>query len=226
VGKIFRIHGQDAQIQEDDMDPDPIAKPGTGAFPPKSPLKRIASFFLLLILLFPSVSSGFERFNSVTKYDRYFLRYSKKYFGEDFDWQYFKAQAIAESGLKPLAKSSCGAKGVMQLMPATFREVAGKHKIIKGDLRDPESNVAAGIIYNHLLWSRWEGVMDRLAFMFASYNAGTSNIVKARKLAAEKGKNPNLWSSVSETLPQVTGEKSMETIRYVDKIFQVKKVLR
>jgi membrane-bound lytic murein transglycosylase MltF len=211
------------------MDPYPKPRHNPGAFPPKASIRSIAFLVFAWTLLLPSVSWCYERFNAVTTYDNYFLHYSEKFFGADFDWHYFKAQAIAESGLKPLAKSPCGAKGLMQLMPGTFRELAGKHEIIKGDLRDPESNVAAGIIYNFELWSKWEenrSFLDRLAFMFASFNAGAFNVYKAWKLAGERGKNPNCWRSVSGALPHVTGDKARETIRYVDRIFRVKAVLR
>ena len=35
------------------------------------------------------------------RYDDTFKRYSKRYFGAGFDWRYFKAQGMAESGLDP-----------------------------------------------------------------------------------------------------------------------------
>ncbi|MEW8168011.1 MAG: transglycosylase SLT domain-containing protein, partial [Candidatus Thiodiazotropha endolucinida] len=49
-------------------------------------------------------------------YDNYFRKYTKHYFGPHIDWYWFKAQAIAESGLKPTAKSPAGAKGIMQIL--------------------------------------------------------------------------------------------------------------
>ena len=52
-------------------------------------------------------------------YDRLFRKYTKHYFGPHFDWRWFKAQGIAESGLRPNAHSSAGAKGIMQILPAT-----------------------------------------------------------------------------------------------------------
>ena len=49
------------------------------------------------------------------KYDAHFRKYSKHYFGPGVDWHWFKAQAIAESGLKPGASSKSGARGIMQI---------------------------------------------------------------------------------------------------------------
>ena len=71
---------------------------------------------ILLLVLAPCQTQAFERYNRVMKYDKYFSKYSKRYFGPNFDWFYFKAQAIAESRLKANAKSRVGALGVMQII--------------------------------------------------------------------------------------------------------------
>ena len=57
------------------------------------------------------------------KYDQYFRKYSKRFFGPAIDWYWFKAQGIAESGLRGNARSWVNAKGIMQLMPRTFAEL-------------------------------------------------------------------------------------------------------
>ena len=57
------------------------------------------------------------------KYDQYFRKYSKRFFGPALDWHWFKAQGIAESGLRGNARSWVNAKGIMQLMPRTFAEL-------------------------------------------------------------------------------------------------------
>ena len=68
-------------------------------------LKKIDQTVLVLFLcLVPNISEAFERYNNVVKYDKYFSKYSKRYFSPAFDWHYFKAQAIAESRLKASAK--------------------------------------------------------------------------------------------------------------------------
>ena len=90
------------------------------------------------------------------RYDDTFSKYSKRYFGPAFDWRIFKAQGMAESNLDPKARSQVGARGVMQLMPATFREIASKNPELKR-IDHPEMNIAAGIAYDRQLWTRWEG---------------------------------------------------------------------
>ena len=68
---------------------------------------------------FPKVTSG----KWTPKYDQYFRKYTKRFFGAGFDWKWFKAQAIAESNLRQDAKSWVNAKGIMQIMPRTFHEI-------------------------------------------------------------------------------------------------------
>jgi len=69
-------------------------------------------------------------------------------------------------------------------------------------------------------------MQDRINFMFASFNAGKGNILKAQRVAKKKGLNRNLWRSIEQTLPNVTGRHSKETIGYVTKIHKIKGALR
>jgi len=87
------------------------------------------------------------------RYDPTFRKYTKRYFGPAFDWKYFKAQGIAESGLDSTAKSWVGARGVMQLMPSTYRDIAS-HRPEFGTIDQPEWNIAAGIMHDRSAGSR------------------------------------------------------------------------
>ena len=192
-------------------------------------MKRAFVVSVLLVLLIPCQSEAFERYNRVKKYDRYFSKYSKRYFGPAFDWRHFKAQAVAESRLIPEARSRVGAVGIMQIMPRTFEEIRSKEPTIKGTRAQPRWNIAAGIYYDRLIWRTWKAerpFQDRIDFMFGSYNAGKRNILKAQRIADNDGLNMNLWSSIEQTLPRVTGKQSRETIGYVDKIKKIQGVLR
>ncbi|MEE8431484.1 MAG: transglycosylase SLT domain-containing protein [Candidatus Desulfatibia sp.] len=193
-------------------------------------MKRSLEIILIIVLvLIPYKLQAFERYNRVVKYDQYFSKYSKRYFGPGFDWRYFKAQAVAESRLKAGARSKVGAVGVMQIMPATFKEITKKNPSIKGTRKQPRWNIAAGIYYDRIIWKGWKAersFKDRISFMLGSYNAGKRNIIKAQKIAQEKGLNPNLWASIVPALPGVTGRRSKETIGYVKKIHMIKGVLK
>ncbi len=84
-----------------------------------------------ILFLMPVTSNAFERYNRVVKYDKYFSKYSKRYFGPGFNWHYFKAQAVAESRLQADARSRVGALGVMQIMPKTFAEITKKNQALR-----------------------------------------------------------------------------------------------
>jgi soluble lytic murein transglycosylase-like protein len=67
----------------------------------------------------------------------------------------------AESNYQPRARSRTGAKGLMQLMPATARQYEVR------DPYDPRTNVDAGVRHLKSLLSRFE-----LRLALAAYNAG------------------------------------------------------
>ncbi len=192
-------------------------------------MRWLLVLLLSMMMAAPCQADPYAKYNRIKKFDRYFSKYSKRFFGPGFDWHFFKAQAVAESGLDTSAKSGVGAVGLMQIMPRTFEEIQAKNPAIKGNWRHPRWNIAAGIYYDRTLWNLWKAErprQDRINFMFGSYNAGKGNILKAQKVAEKRGLSPNLWESIVSALPKITGKGSRETISYVKKIEHVKGVLK
>ena len=153
------------------------------------------------------------------RYDPTFRKYTKRYFGPAFDWKYFKAQGIAESGLDSTAKSWVGARGVMQLMPSTYRDIASRRPEF-GTIDQPEWNIAAGIMHDRYLWTLYQKEIsddERHRFMFASYNAGEGTINRAISVARAKV-GPPVWSSVEQIAPTVGRWRYTETLGYVRRI--------
>ncbi len=77
-----------------------------------------------------------------------------------------KAVIAAESGFDPEAVSRKGAKGLMQLMPATSAELG-----VEDPLR-PDENVRGGVRYLRTLIDRY----DDLSVALAAYNAGPTAV--------------------------------------------------
>jgi soluble lytic murein transglycosylase-like protein len=154
------------------------------------------------------------------RYDYYFLQYAMEFFGETLPWEWFKAQGLAESALDPEAVSRCGALGVMQLMPGTAAEMARKLSIDNNPAM-PHLNIRMGIAYDRHCWEVWkkETGMERLRFMFGSYNAGVGNILEAQDLAGRSNMAADRWLSIASALPQITGPRNAkETTDYVARI--------
>jgi soluble lytic murein transglycosylase-like protein len=156
----------------------------------------------------------------VDRYDATFRKYSKRYFGIAHDWRVFKAQAMAESEMNPNAVSWVGARGLMQLMPSTYKDIQSR-STGWGSIDDPEWNIAAGILHDRYLWRKWERDSihtDRREFMFASYNAGEGTIMNAQRACVAKSLDRRAWRSVESVAPEVPRWRYRETLGYVRKI--------
>ena len=83
-----------------------------------------------------------------------------------------------ESSFDRSAVSHAGARGMMQLMPGTAREQAGKMGLGYDSYRltsDPAYNVMLGSAYFSRLLDNWDG---NVPLAVASYNAGSGNVRK------------------------------------------------
>ena len=145
---------------------------------------------------------------------RFFRTYSDKY---DMDYLLMAAQGFQESQLNQSAKSPVGAVGVMQVMPATGKE----QKV--GDISQLEPNIHAGVKYMRFMIDQYfeKEPMDRLnkgLFAFAAYNAGPSRIMSLRKVAAQRGLDPNVWFNNVEVV--VSEKVGRETVTYVSSIYK------
>ncbi len=115
------------------------------------------------------------------------------------------AIANQESRFSPNVKSSAGAIGLMQLMPATALEMKRDEVITNTSLLDPGQNSLLGARYlNHLL-TKWN---NNPFLTVASYNAGPMAV--SEWITTEIEKDPELW---------------VEKIPYPETRFYTKKVL-
>lgn len=124
--------------------------------------------------------------NAGASWDRLDLRFPRSYWetfqsvAEELEVDPYELLSVArrESGLYPRARSKVGARGLMQLMPATARSVANDRNEVYGgasSLYDPETNITLGATYYLDLLSRFEG--NRVKAL-AAYNAGPSRVVR------------------------------------------------
>ena len=143
-----------------------------------------------------------------------FQKYGDQY---DVDWLLMAAQGYQESRLNQDVVSKVGAIGVMQVMPATGKELG------VGDITEVEPNIHAGIKYMRWMIDQYYGKepmtqLDKTLFALASYNAGAGRISQLRRQAAKRGLDPNVWF---RNVEYVAAEKiGVETVTYVANIFK------
>jgi len=104
----------------------------------------------------------------ISKYDHLIARASEKY---NVDPALIKAVIKAESNFNHRAVSKKGARGLMQLMPATASSLQVQ------DSFHPESNIEGGVRYLRYLLNYFSG---NLHLALAAYNAGENAVIKYR----------------------------------------------
>lgn len=182
--------------------------------------KRAWVLPVVLTAVLGQASPAHAQADATNRYDDTFRKYTKRFFGIGFDWRLFKAQAIVESNLNPTARSRAGARGIMQLMPRTLREVRSKNPDLR-TMNDIERNIAAGIGHARQLWVLWVDGSDddhRRQFMLGSYNAGRGTVLRAQQTAAERGLNARVWPSIERVAPEVPRWRYTETLAYVQRV--------
>lgn len=125
----------------------------------------------------------------ISHYDDLFKKYAKEI---GWDWRMLASLAYTESNFDPNVISWAGARGLMQLMPATARAMG----IPAGKESDPEESIKAGVKYIARLQNIFSKVPDKgeqTKFVLAAYNAGVGHITDAMALAEKYGKNRYLW---------------------------------
>jgi membrane-bound lytic murein transglycosylase MltF len=143
-----------------------------------------------------------------------FREYGQQY---DMDYLLMAAQGYQESGLNQNVRSPAGAIGIMQVQPATGKQLD------VGDITKIQPNIDAGVKYMQYMRDRYYknepmNELNKSLFTFAAYNAGPAKISQLRKEAAQRGLNPNIWFGNVEAIAAERGYG--ETVTYVSNIFK------
>ena len=142
------------------------------------------------------------------------------------DWRLLAAVGYQESKWDPLAASSDGALGVMMLTSDTADAMGIQ------DRKNPQQSIFAGARY---LAEVREKIPDRIPepdrtwLTVAAYNVGFGHLEDARIITQEKGKNPDSWTDVRDSLPLLAQERwylkakrgyarGWEPVQFVDRV--------
>lgn len=135
------------------------------------------------------------------------------------DWRWLKAQGIQESALDPVAVSPVGARGIMQVMPATWAEIQRAMHWRNVSPHSARHNIFGGAWYQARMTKIWSGRRRLLTESYdlglASYNAGPGTILAAQA----RCRDARLWSKIAPCLGEVSGSaNAKQTIDYVRRI--------
>lgn len=140
-------------------------------------MKKIIVFIVIILI---SIGVGFswsfmenymEKVMHPIKHSEYVEKYSEEYGVPE---EVIYAVIKCESSFETDAKSSGGALGLMQMMPATFEDLCGRlgEEYNEDLLYSPEVSIKYGTYYLGYLYSRY-GVWETV---FAAYNAGYGRV--------------------------------------------------
>lgn len=168
----------------------------------------VALFLLLIIfgLVIPSCLKNFFRL----EYREWIASYSEE---NRLDPYLVSAVIFCESRFDPNAVSRAGARGLMQVMPATGQEIADllQEPFDPDQLFDPETSIRYGTYYLMLQMERFDG---NPAVVLAAYNAGPH---RADQWIREYG---------FDSRDHIAYIPFKETDKYVDKVLAVQEVYR
>ena len=139
-----------------------------------------------------------KTYSVLSPYDGYIRKYASTI---GWDWRKFAALIWSESKFSIAAHSHMGARGIMQLRPAT----AGNFGV--SNPRDPEENIAAGaqliktLQDNLSTYARDEEELEK--YTLAAYNAGLGSVRKRIAEADSLGIRAQLSEDTSEYVATV-----------------------
>ncbi|NNC44650.1 MAG: transglycosylase SLT domain-containing protein, partial [Winogradskyella sp.] len=114
-----------------------------------------------------------------------------------WDWRLVASLVYQESQFKPNAESWAGARGLMQIMPATAESLG------INDPSDPHESLRGGTNYLGQLYDNFEAIPDtinRIKFAMASFNCGYGHVLDAQRLASANGLDPLVWDDNVEQM--------------------------
>jgi hypothetical protein len=145
-----------------------------------------------------------------SSYDAIIEKYAKDY---SLDPALIRSIIATESGFNPNAVSPKGARGLMQLMPATAERLGVT------DSFDPEENIRGGVKHFRSLMDSFD---NDLALSLAAYNAGENLVQRLGRVPAIKETRDYVQSITSRLekailkMPREAGQTQLPAFRFVD----------
>ena len=114
------------------------------------------------------------------------------------DWRLLAAIGYQESYWNPHAVSPTGVRGLMMLTQPTAKQLGVSNRV------DPVQSIDGGSHYIRTLIDKMPSPIkepDRTWMALAAYNVGINHLEDARMITRRRGRDPNRWKDVKESLP-------------------------
>lgn len=140
-------------------------------------MKKSKRTLVILLIVFMAIGSGFliNRIWNALDPTPFIQQYAEEY---DVPVSLVHSVIEVESHFNPYATSSVGARGLMQMMPATFEWLTGEEHLCEylpsSLLYDSEVSIRYGVYYLRYLYDKF-GSWD---LVLAAYNGGEGNVAK------------------------------------------------
>ena len=156
-------------------------------------------------------------------YQPFFERAGKKY---KMDWRLLAAIGYQESYWDPQAVSPTGVRGLMMLTQVTAKQLGVSNRV------DPGQSIDGGSHYMRTLIDKIPSSIkepDRTWMALAAYNVGINHLEDARIITRRRGRNPDRWKDIKESLPLLSRRawyrktkhgyaRGIEPVRFVTRV--------
>lgn len=149
------------------------------------------------------------------------------------DWMLLAAIAYVESKFDSTSVSKQGARGVMQIMPGTYKQLLSEMGESDTTGFSVRMNIRVAACYLSHLDKQFGFINkeERQNYILASYNCGPGRVFDAMRIARKKGLNRYRWKEISGVLKTMNKEEvytdsickfgkfeAAQTLHYVDKV--------
>jgi membrane-bound lytic murein transglycosylase F len=134
-------------------------------------------------------------------------------YGNDYglDWRLLAAIGYQESFWDPSAVSPTGVRGLMMLTNTTAEQLGVEDRI------DVAQSISGGARYLRSLIDRMPARIrgrDRVWLALAAYNLGIYHLEDARIITEQRGRDPDRWDDVKQSLPLLAQSKWFKKTKY------------
>lgn len=157
-------------------------------------IRHTYAFLLSVILLLPADAAEPPR--ASLQWRNELIRTAREVWGLNAPIADFAGQIHHESGWDPNARSSVGAQGMAQFMPATAKWMSQLYpELHENRPFNPGWALRALVQYDLQLWKSLTAKdrCQQMAFTLSAYNGGLGWVNRDKKLAKEKGLDSSIW---------------------------------